>query len=375
MPDLILLCAGAATDRDAQAGHDPLGSAGTAETLRGGGFGRAFRRASVASDASDDSALPRETPDEAWLRDLFGVPEADSIEAWGVAAAGAALPVWQAVPCNVQVGHYQLVLTDPGELRLTLDEAREFADAIVDLLRDAGFGIMVSDPLHWMLSGNDDWALETHAWTMAVGRSIDGHLPRGPRERDWRRLFTEAQIAWHDHPANRRREALGMRTVNALWLDGRACGPLARAPAAVVSTSPPLLGLARTSGARVVDAGWRGLTRETLAGIAGALNARRAGSRHGSNPSAAGDGDLVVDVDAWRDARRRSDREGWLAGWTAFSRWLDDTGLSSGTLPAGLDRLRAVMTGERRCIELLRPRAAGLRFWRTLDPIDAVLGR
>lgn len=360
MPDLVLLCAGAASDREPDAGaFDALGAAEAAASLRDGAFARALRRASVTADTRDEAALPRETPDEAWLRAAFGVPEADSVEAWSAAADGVALPAWQAVPCNVQVGHYQLVLTDPDELRLDAADAGALADAVRELFGAAGFTIDVTDPLRWHLCGNGDWDLSAHARTMAVGRSIDGYLPKGPRARDWRRLFTECQIAWHEHPVNLRRESTGLRPVNALWLDGCARGPLPATPRAVVSVDTPIAGLAKASGARLIETHWQALTRERLA------EAARIG----------GSGGVLVDVSAWRVPRRRGDRAAWQDGWRAYDRWLAGTGLAAGWLPDGIDGLRVVLGGERRLLELHRARRAAWRFWRTLDAVDAVLGR
>ena len=358
MSDLVLLCAGAASDRAPFAEPPELtGAMDLAADLRGRAFGRCFARAIVVSGQSDESAIPREAAEDASIRAIFGVPADDAVEAWSASFDGVALPAWRVAPGHVRVGHDQLVLTDPRELGLTLDEARALAAEISPLFHDVGFSLEVPDALRWYLTGNADWGLFARAQGMAVGRSIDGRLPEGARAREWRRLFTEAQIAWHAHPVNQERESRGARAVNVLWLDGCARGPLPAGRGMIVSGTPVLRGLAMAAGWGQSDLPWETLTPEALEAL----------SRQ------AGHGDLVIDIGAWRDAHRAGDLEAWRSGWNAFERWLAQAGLSSGRVPEGRGRVRAIFTAERRCVELQLSGSTHWQFWRRLDAPRVIL--
>lgn len=355
MPDLILLCAGAATERAAATGADTpspdpvaVDARPLAQRLQGGNLERGLRRARIAADSSDESALPRELAIERWLRDFFGVAERDSVSAWAAASHRIAPPCWRAAPVHAEVGRYEIVLADPSGLELDAAQAAALADAALPVLEGAGFRLLTPAPNDWYLVGNDDWELDASSREMAVGRSIDGHLPRGPRARDWRRIFTEVQMAWYEHPVNEAREARGQRPVNAIWLDGRVSRPLQPRPVTVFSDDPGLAGLA----------------------IAAGGEHREAASFDFRAPAGA-PGDVVVHLDAWHRARLRGDPGAWLQAWECFDAWLRP--LASGAVPAGFDRVRLVASAERRVVELLLERRDRLRVWHRFDPVAALL--
>lgn len=413
MPDLILLCAGAAIDPAPAGGSDgdalsqDAFAAEARELVRGrrhGAFARRFAAARVLHDDSDEAPLPRELPEERWLRGLFGVPEADSVSAWAAAAFGLAVPRWRATPVHVEVGRYQIVLADPRALRLDAEQAAALADAARPLLQAEGFALELGSPQDWFLAGNADWALDAHAWNMAVGRSIDGHLPAGGQARRWRRLFTELQMAWHDHPANQAREALRLPPVNALWLDGCARGPLAARPLTAFTDDEAIAGLALAAGGRRHPAAQaladpaaalaafldgtatssHAPTRPAAAAPASASGAaprsqataplqttassQAAASSTGADPA----GDLLIDLGLWRPARLRGNPAAWREAWTRFDDWLSALP-GRGTPPPGFERLRLVAGGERRCVELALRRHDRLRFWRRLDAARTLL--
>lgn len=354
MPDLILLCAGAAAD-DACATDASSPLRRLSGRLRGGALQRAFAAGSVRSEAVDDAAIPAELPEESWLRRHFGLPASDAVAASTAAIHGLPLPAWHTTPCHVRIGHYQLVLDDPSMLGLTLPEARALGDAVAPVFAEAGLELRVASPLDWFLLGRADFRVQARSWTMALGRSIDGYLPQGPDASVWRRLFTETQIAWHDHPVNLQRSAQGQPAVNALWLDGLAHAALPPRRCTVVSRSPVLLGLAGRAGGRVTEVDPESLTLAAL-------------------QAAARNNEVIVDVDFWRRDGAATDPYAWDEAWTGFERWLAGLGLDR-RLPPGIDRLRAVFGGQRRFVEL--ETRGGLRwpFRRRFDAVTAVLGK
>lgn len=354
LPDLILLCAGAAIDDDASATDASSQLRRLSDRLRGGACARAFAAGSIRSKAEDAAAIPSELPEEGWLRRHFGLPASDAVAASTAAIHGIPLPAWHATPCHVRIGHYQLVLDDPTVLELTLAEARALGDTVAQLFAEAGLELRIPSPLDWFLLGRPDFRLQARSWSMALGRSIDGYLPQGPDASTWRRLFTEAQIAWHDHPVNLQRSARGQPPVNALWLDGLAHAALPSRHCAVFSHSPALLGLARRAGGQAADVEPEHLT---LGGL----------------QEAARNTEVIVDVDFWRRDGAATDPYAWDEAWTRFERWLGALGLDR-RLPSGIDGLRAVFGGHRRFVEL--ETRAGFRwpFRRRFDAVAAVLG-
>ncbi len=354
MSELIILCAGAAVDAPEPAGDrtaalppDAFSQAGQAlvPPLASGALARLLRRAALAADHHDAAPLPRELPEEGWLRARYGLPEDDAVAAWACAAHGLSAPRWRATPVHVEVGRHQIVLSDPLALELTPADAQALADAARPVLDDAGFGLTLAKPGSWFLDGNADWSLQARAWTMAVGRSIDGYLPSGPQARAWRRVFTELQMAWHEHPANLQRTARGLPPINALWLDGCARGTPAGPTTTVFTEDAALAGLVCAAGGR-----------------------HQAGSARTLQPGAlsAATGDLLIDADFWRASRRIGDSLGWAQAWQDFDAWLAAL-LGSSGLPASVERLRLVASAERRCVQLVLGRSDRWRLLRRFD--------
>lgn len=354
MPELIVLCAGAAIDaaepRDAATAPlppDPFSlEAGTlAREFDDGMLARAMRRARVAADHSDPSPLPRELPDETWLREHFDVAPQDSVAAWACAALELPPPRWRVTPVHLEVGHHQIVLADPARLGIDAAQAAGLAEVARAPLAEAGFALQTVHPDCWFLSGNEDWSLEAHAWTMAVGRSVDGHLPAGDQARAWRRAFTEVQIAWHDHPVNERRVALGLAPVNALWLDGCARRPLPARSVTAFTDEASIAGLAIASGGKARP----GIgTSDAVPAIADAGT------------------DVLVDAGFWRAARRNGDVLAWREAWMRFEPWLAAL-LDAGAPPRGFERMRIVASAERRCVELALTHGDRWKLLRRLD--------
>ena len=127
-------------------------------------------------------------------------------------------------PAHFHVARDHLVLTDRRQL--TLDEAtsRTLFDATHSLFEELGYTLRYGDARHWLLRA-DAWSeLRTCSPDAACGHNIDVWLPRGPGERDWRRLHNEVQMLWHTHAINDTREQRGERRINALWLWGGSAG-------------------------------------------------------------------------------------------------------------------------------------------------------
>ena len=108
-----------------------------------------------------------------------------------------------------------------GDLGLTQAEGDELARALRPLFGDAGFPLEAPTPSRWYLRCPPDAQLPQFAAPETVlGGDLMRHLPSGDNERQWRRLFNEAQVILHNHPINARRVQRGMMPANTLWFWG-----------------------------------------------------------------------------------------------------------------------------------------------------------
>ena len=345
MNELILLCAGAAADSDpdARGGMEPPRSAGL-DTL--------LARGAVARERSLAGNPLAELPEDHFLRELFGVPAGVAIEALTGAALGVPLPYWRVTPCHLHLGMDHAMLTDPPQLQLSPQEAQALAATVAPSFSELGLTLQAPRPDAWFVHGQA-WDLQAHAWTQASGRNIAAYQPSGTRARDWRRLLTEVQMLWHEHPVNEARAARGLRAVNALWLDGFAPAHPAPGKGLMFADSLALAGLS-------TSAGW---TLRPLAEL---------GSTTLDRPATPTDaGPTLIDLDWWRAPRRLGDLAAWQAAWAQLERWLADHGAA--LAQAGRSRpIRVVLTGERRILELSARTPASWRFWRRFDSHSAI---
>lgn len=84
------------------------------------------------------------------------------------------------------------------------------------------------------------------------------YLPTGDGAADYRRLCSEIEMALHDHPVNRKRQADGLQPVNSLWIWGGGHWPELVAPPLpmLIGDDPLLRGLWSACGAD--SSGWPG---------------------------------------------------------------------------------------------------------------------
>ena len=155
--------------------------------------------------------------------------------------------LWQADPVHFAFARDHMLvtaLTDlaPGEAHALAAEARNSTQA-------AGAALHVIDR-HWFLAFSPPWSLQTTPLAAALGESVQHHLPEGDDSSRWRKLLTEIQIAWHQHPVNDARDTRGAVEVNGLWLHGG--GPFTPLPpsglAQVASDDPAVRGWALATG-------------------------------------------------------------------------------------------------------------------------------
>jgi hypothetical protein len=206
-----------------------LGSDRLAQAARAPGFAALARKAALGS-ASDESATHLPEPGhEDWLQKAFGLPAGDPMSACSALADGALQARWRLDPVNLHIGRDHLVLTDPAQLGLGMEEARSLAASVDELFRDEGLTLIADHPSRWYLQETDPSCglqLQTRSMLAALGRSIDAWQPIGVDTRRWRRIVNEVQMSWYSHPVNDRRESLGLRPINSVWVEGPCPGAI-----------------------------------------------------------------------------------------------------------------------------------------------------
>ncbi|WP_374512668.1 hypothetical protein [Niveibacterium sp.] len=226
------------------------------------------------NDAADAASALRNTslPGLAWLlgrAKTASIPKAGSTEAFasrfGVGngatavlrrAGELALPLPQADEvwlCADLVGlHFardQMVLTAPDGLALTDTEAAALAEPLQDILREVGEYVPATAERGYLRLHERSDAIFSDLIDVA-GRPVALFLPEGRGGLRWGRIINAVQIALHDQPVNRAREAAGLRAANSLWFWGES--RLGTQPAhsadSIYTDNPVGAGLARLAG-------------------------------------------------------------------------------------------------------------------------------
>jgi hypothetical protein len=205
-------------------------------------LGRALRAHRICARQPGDAQAQAAwlSPAECWMRHALGLdePEMHAPEQqapWGaLAAAAAGLPVdghaWAlAWPAHLLLGRDSLRLHDPAQLRLDADDAQQLLDAVRPLLHEQQWRIHVLHPGRWLLGHDSLRDVRTADPSRAIGHNAASWMPGGDAAAPWRRLLTEMQMVWMQHPVNERRNRQGLPEVNAVWLHG--CGVLPMRPA------------------------------------------------------------------------------------------------------------------------------------------------
>lgn len=187
------------------------------------------RSGSQSSRHETSDEFHRALPHEIWLSRQFGMAEVQTrdtsppvatalMQFFGLKPEEGTWFVLQ--PVHIHIARDHLVLTDPKQLQLTEEESRALFDIAYPLFVEHGKTLMYGNAGTWFVR-SDQWAdLQTATTDAAAGHNIDIWMPKGPGERDWRKLQNEVQMHWFNHPLNEEREARRKTPVNSLWLWG-----------------------------------------------------------------------------------------------------------------------------------------------------------
>ncbi|MFT5962715.1 MAG: hypothetical protein ACI8WM_003062, partial [Burkholderiaceae bacterium] len=174
-------------------------------------------------------AFAHALPHESWLATAFGLSPVSTIDNSPPLALQAMhrrgfapeSGIWFVLnPVHIHIARDHLVLTDPRRLALADADSRTLFALAAPLFEEGGQQLVYGDAANWFLRA-DHWSdLQTATLDAACGHNIDIWMPKGPTERDWRKVQNEIQMHWHDCAVNQSREDSGLDPVNSLWLWG-----------------------------------------------------------------------------------------------------------------------------------------------------------
>jgi hypothetical protein len=184
-----------------------------------------------AADTLEGEEYALAMPHERVLARAFGWP-ADAPDgtlpwaAWWAALDGLNLPhgeTWALLsPGHWLMGRDHLTLIDPDQLQLSDVESRALFDTVLPFFESDGWALRFGGPTRWYLSHPSLAGLPTASLDRVIGRNPDVWLTEHPKARVLRRLQSEAQMLWYQHPLHDERQARGLLPVNSFWVSG--CG-------------------------------------------------------------------------------------------------------------------------------------------------------
>lgn len=136
-------------------------------------------------------------------------------------ARPADAPLWQADPVHFAFARdHMLVAALDAAASVSVVESRALSAAAAEIAHEFGATLTAVDAQHWFIVFDPPWRLRTTALDAALGQSAQFVLPEGDAAPRWRKVLTEIQIRWHQHPINEQRDGAGVRTINGVWLHG-----------------------------------------------------------------------------------------------------------------------------------------------------------
>lgn len=182
------------------------------------------------------------TPSEPFVRVLAALGESPpeglaALRFWG--QAGERPGVWIAAADLV---HLEATMDRPclqalGRSELPKSELNALFDYLQQSLpQDSPYAFARIDRFGY-LRGDQAIATATVSAVTVDGLEPGDYMPSGGVARSYLTLTSELQMLLHEHEINVRREAQGLRTINAVWLWGGG-----RAPEQCVRLLPPLIG-------------------------------------------------------------------------------------------------------------------------------------
>ena len=167
-------------------------------------------------------------PHERALAAALGWQGADGCLPWAARQAAAdrvdtGSHAWGLLtPAHLRVATDHVSLVDPAELALDEASSRALLEAVRSTFESEGWLIVYASPLRWYAAHETLRDLPCAAIDRVIGRNVDIWMPPDPRVKLIRRMQSEVQMLFYNHPCNDERATRGELFVNSFWLSG--CG-------------------------------------------------------------------------------------------------------------------------------------------------------
>ena len=260
-------------------------------------------------DLQDDSTLS--PPHERALAEALGIAAPDGQIPWaalearsaGLDGAAGEDGSWGiATLCHWQVGIDDVVLGDPGAIRIDAAESEALLALAGPYFKEDGIALHASAaPGRWLARGRMFDGLATASIARAIGHPIAHWSPLTDDGRPLRRLQNEMQMLLYTERVNDERTARGVPPINSFWLSGTGqlpsdAAPMAAGPRVAEGLREAAL---RDDGAAWAQA-WTALDEGPVAELLAAYNAGA---------------EVTLTLCGDRAARRFGVQQRGLAGW------------------------------------------------------------
>lgn len=303
-------------------------------------------RATCTSLDFDDRL--RALPHEAWMAKTLGLSNDGSPAFAAAAMRGLGLDPgadsWFIInPAHIEIARSNLTISDPRQLHLHDNHARELYDIARPVFDDMGRTLLYGNTSTWFMRSNGWETLQTASPDAAIGMNLTDWLPLGPGASDFRKLQNEVQMLWFEHRINVERESQGLAAVNSFWPWGMssATAAMPAEPAFATTHVPSWLAAMATSPLATLP-----------------------------NPFARGSADSMLVCGDLSAPAIATDWAGWLAHMERFEKTLFAPALAA--LKQGdTGQLKLVLGHRNGLKEFATTKWAQRAFWRspTLDPL------
>ncbi len=161
-----------------------------------------------------------------------------------------------AEPAHFQADRDTVNLFPSSHLDISADEAMQLIDALNANFDDRGLSFSRGASGRWYVCCDALALPHTTSFRAAQRGAVFEKLPQSTGKLSWKAIQNEAQMLFHSHAVNERREASGTLTINGLWFWGEGVLParhmdLKPIVGAVFGDTPLSIGLAKLSSATI----------------------------------------------------------------------------------------------------------------------------
>ncbi|MBL1431888.1 MAG: hypothetical protein COC09_06110 [Gammaproteobacteria bacterium] len=129
-----------------------------------------------------------------------------------------------ASPVHLQADSGRLLMHGQDGLAIEPDEVEQWLEELLPIFSHHDIQVYGVSPETWLLCLPESPGLAEAAMfselSEVIGQDIHDYMPQGSQGMFWRSLINEIQMQLHQSDANTKRQAMGLKAVNSLWIYG-----------------------------------------------------------------------------------------------------------------------------------------------------------